>query len=232
MIIMMAPPLMFNVTHFMLFIVCMNITNHSMINEYKNLGGADEASIWRSQQSYTLAAPIYVMAIIRGTTSAWGIIWRRLDKSFWTNTDHGSDIVIAVTLWVTFIWVAFVLCGMYTLYLAIRGWMFNEAGDNISTQCQIGAMCLLGMLAITVWEPFLALWGLNNSINSMAKDDDTGPCLKWFLGLLVWWRSRAWIMRYLIDFGMPILVLSGALGGGVSLITLATYATTVHGFRG
>jgi len=232
MIIVMDPPLMFNVTHFMLFVLFMNITQHSMINEYKNLGGCDEASIWRSNQSYTLAAPLYIMAIIRGTGSAWGIIWRRLDKSFWSSSDHGSDIVIGVTMWVTFIWVAFVLSLGFTLSMALRQWLFNEAGDNISKQCQIGALCLLGLLAITVWEPFLALWGVNNSINAMSKDENTRPILKWITGLLVWWRGRAWIMRYVIDFGMPMLVLSGALGGGVSLITLATYATTVHGFRG
>merc|ERR1740129_2554940 len=42
------PPLMFNVTHFMMFVLCMNIANHSMINEYKSLGGCDETSIWQS----------------------------------------------------------------------------------------------------------------------------------------------------------------------------------------
>jgi len=232
MIIMMDPPLMFNVTHFMLFVLCMNITQHSMINEYKNMGGCDEASIWRSQQSYTLAAPLYVMAIVRGTASAWGIIWRRLDKSFWTSSDHGSDIVIGVTLWVTFIWVAFVLCVSFSLYLAVKGWILNQAGSNISKQCQIGALCMLGLLAITVWEPFLALWGINKTIDQTSKDKDARSVVRWFCSLIVWWRGRAWIMRYIIDFGMPMLVLSGALGGGVSLITLATYATTVHGFRG
>mmetsp|Transcript_92521 Transcript_92521/g.270842 ORF Transcript_92521/g.270842 Transcript_92521/m.270842 type:complete len:224 (-) Transcript_92521:117-788(-) len=223
---------MFNVTHFMMFILLINVTNHCMINEYKNMGGCSELSIWRSQQAYTLAAPLYVIAICRGTAASWSIIFKRHDKSFWTASEHGSDIVRGVTVWVTFIWVSFVLCTAYILILQARRWLFNEIGDKIQKQCQVVAVLMLGLLAITVWEPFLALWGVNNSINAMSKDENTRPILKWITGLLVWWRGRAWIMRYVIDFGMPMLVLSGALGGGVSLITLATYATTVHGFRG
>jgi len=233
MIIFSEPPLMFNVTHFMLFVLGLNITQHSMINEYKDLGGADEASIWRSQQSYTLAAPLYIMAIVRGTGAAWGIIWHRLDKSFWSSSDHGADIIIGVTLWVTFIWVAFVFCVSYALIIALRSWIAEEVGNSIHQQCQLGALCLLGFLAITVWEPFLALWGLNKTIDQMSKDkDDSRRVARWITGLMLWWRGRAWIMRYIIDFGMPILVFSGVLGGGVSLISVATYATTVHGFRG
>lgn len=226
------PPLMFNVTHFMMFVLCMNIAQHSMINEYKSLGGCDETSIWRSQQSYTLAAPLYILAIIRGTASAWGIIWSRLDKSFWTSSDHGTDIVIGVTLWVTFIWVSFVFSIIYFLTIEGRQWLLSELGDHVQKQCQLGALCMLGLLAVTVWEPFLSLWGLNKMVDRMAKDSENRPCSAWVCGLLVWWRGKAWIMRYIIDFGMPLLVFSGALGGGVSLITLVTYASTAHGFRG
>merc|ERR1712217_811070 len=41
----MDPPLMFNVTHFMMFILIMNITQHSMINHYKYMGECNELSI-------------------------------------------------------------------------------------------------------------------------------------------------------------------------------------------
>jgi len=226
-------PLMFNVTHFMVFVLAMNVATHSMINEYKSLGGCDELSIWRANQSYTLAAPLYVMAIVRGTISAWGIIWNRLDKSFWTSSDHGSDIIIAVTLWVTFIWIAFVFCVAYFIAMEVKQAVLNELGDHVQRQCQIGALCMLGFLAITVWEPFLSLHGFNKAIDraATAKDDDR-RLAKSVASLLVWWRSKAWIMRYITDFGLPLLVFSGALGGGVSLIGLATYASTVHGFRG
>jgi len=235
MIIGMNPPLMFNVTHFMLFIVAINICQHCMINEYKNMGGCSELSIWRSQQAYTLAAPLYVMAIVRGTAAAWGIVWRRLDKSFWTSSDHGSDVIRGVTVWVTFIWVAFVGCCAFLVVLEAKRWLFNEIGDKIQNQCQKVAAIMLGLLAITVWEPFLALWGADKSINSMSKakydDDEEAGSLHFCAKLLVWWRGKAWIMRYVIDFGMPILVLSGVLGGGVSLLILAAHATVIHGFR-
>jgi hypothetical protein len=215
------PPLMFNVTHFMMFVLCMNIANHGMINEYKSLGGCDETSIWRAQQSYTLAAPLYVLAIIRGTASAWGIIWHRLDKSFWTSADHGQEIVVGVTLWVTFIWVSFVGCLIYFLSMEGEMWLMGQ-NDYVRLQCQLGALCMLGLLAMTVWEPFLSLWGINTLINKTANDRENRPCAAWICSLLVWWRGKAWIMRYVIDFGMPLLVFSGVLGGGVDMKKIVT----------
>jgi len=234
MIIGMNPPLMFNVTHFMLFILSINITQHCMTNEYKNMGGCSELSIWRSQQAYTLAAPLYIMAIMRGTGAAWGIIWKRLDKSFWTSSEYGSDVIRGVTVWVTFIWVSFVGCTIYLLVLGGKRWLFNEIGDKIQKQCQMVAVMMLGLLAITVWEPFLALWGADKSINALgrrSKDAEQDGCLNLFARLIIWWRGKAWVMRYVIDFGMPVLVLSGVLGGGVSVILLAAHATVVQSFK-
>jgi hypothetical protein len=233
MIIGMDPPLMFNVTHFMLFIFAINVTNHCMINEYKYLGDCDELSIWRSQQTYTCAAPLYILAIMRGSTSAWGIIWRRLDKSFWTANEHGSDIVRAVTIWVTFIWGAFIFCAIFTITMDVRQYLFDEVGGTIQKQTQVGALLMLGLLAITVWEPFLTLWGGDKIIDAMNKNDKDGSrsLVQMIASFLVWWRGKAWIIRYIIDFGLPFIVLSGMLGG-VSLLSIAAYATSVQGFRG
>merc|ERR1719414_755695 len=172
MIIGMNPPLMFNVTHFMMFILFINICQHCMINEYKFMGGCSELSIWRSQQAYTLAAPLYMISIARGTSAAWGIVWNRLDKSFWTSKDHGSEVIRGVTVWVTFIWVSFVFCTAFLLAVECKRWLFNEIGDKIQKQCQVVAVMMLGLLAITVWEPFLALWGADKSINDLAKAQD------------------------------------------------------------
>jgi len=232
MIMAMEPPLMFNVTHFMIFVLCMNIANHGMINEYKTVGGCDEASIWRSQQSYTLAAPLYLMSIIRGTISAWGIIWHRLDKSFWTSSDHGTDVVISVTVWVSLIFLSFIACVGFSIASWLRGMLSGDTGTNIEKQTQVGALCMLGFLAMTVWEPFLTLWGFNKSIDVASRNlEKDWKFVSKVANLLVWWRSKAWIIRYIIDFGMPCLVLTGFLGGGASLISLAVYASTVHGFR-
>jgi hypothetical protein len=228
------PPLMFNVTHFMLFIIAINVANHSMINVYKDMGECDEISLWRSQQAYTLAAPIYVMAIIKGTSAAMGIIFKKLDKSWWTSSEYGSEIVCAVTVWVTFIWVAFGSSLMFTLYMAGRAWLMKEMGRHIQAQCQAGALCMLSLLAITVWEPFLNLWEWDKYVNALSKSDkdSAGFVARHLASFVVWWRGKAWIMRYAIDFAMPLVILSGLLGGGINLITLATYASTVHGFRG
>jgi len=234
MVISKDPPLMFNVTHFMLFIIAINIANHSMINVYKSMGECDEISLWRSQQAYTLAAPIYVMAIIKGTTASAGIIFKKLDKSWWTSSEYGSEIICAVTVWVTFIWVAFASSLLFTIYMTVRAWLMKEMGHHIQAQCQAGALCMLGLLAITVWEPFLNLWEWDKYVNALSKadKDSAGFVARSMARSVVWWRGQAWIMRYAMDFGMPLIILSGLLGGGINMITLATYASTVHGFRG
>jgi len=234
MIIGMNPPLMFNVTHFMCFILLVNITNHCMINEYKYMGGCSELSIWRSQQAYTMAAPLYVMAIVKGTGSAWGIVWRRLDLSFWKSNEYGAETVRGVTIWVTFIWVSFALCVLYLLIVEGKRWLFNEIGDKIQKQCQGVAVIMLGLLAITVWEPFLALWGFDKQVQATSKnkDEEEHTTMTYVARMMLWWRGKAWVMRYLMDFGMPFLVLSGVLGGGVSLLMLASHATIIHSLRG
>jgi len=119
------------------------------------------------------------------------------------------------------------------MVLEAKRWLFNEIGDKIQKQCQLVAVMMLGLLAITVWEPFLALWGADKSVNALSKGgkDEPHRYVNSLASLLVWWRGKAWIMRYIIDFGMPILVLSGILGGGVSLLMIASHATVVHGLR-
>jgi hypothetical protein len=217
----MTPPLMFNVTHFMMFILCINVTQHCMIDYYKSMGGCNELSIWRSQQSYTISAPLYIMAIIQGTTAAWGIAWRRLDKSFWNANDHGVDVIRGVTIWVTFIWSSFIFCIIYTVTIYSNG-----GSDYIARNCQLGGLFMLMLLAVTVWEPFLTVWGLDKSIDNMSADKERG-CARAVARFFVWWRSRAWIIRYILDFGMPLVIISG-MTGGVSILTIAAYTTSVQ----
>jgi hypothetical protein len=218
----MTPPLMFNVTHFMMFIFCINLTQHSMIDYYKVLGDCNELSIWRSQQSYTISTPLYIMAIIQGTKAAWGIAWRRLDKSFWTANDHGQDVIRGVTIWVTFIWSSFIFCVIYTITIYSSG-----QSDYIARNCQLGGLFMLMLLAITVWEPFLTVWGLDKYIDNMSKDKEGRGCVRAIGAFFVWWRSKAWIIRYILDFGLPLVIISG-MTGGVSILSLAAMATTVQ----
>jgi hypothetical protein len=217
----MDPPLRVNVTHFMLFILTMNITQHSMINHYKSLGECDEISIWRSHQSYTISTPLYIMAILQGTKAAWGIAWNSLDKSFWTASDHGQEVIRGVTVWITLIWISFFFCAGYTIIMYWHG-----VPDNIAQNCQLGGLFMLMLLAITVWEPFLTVWGLDKYIDAWSKEA-TRIEVRALAHLSIWWRGKAWVIRYILDFGLPLLILSGATGG-VSMLTIAAYATTVQ----
>merc|ERR550525_1911887 len=97
-----------------------------MINYYKHMGECNELSIWRSQQSYTMATPLYIMPIVQGTAAAWGIAWRRLDKSFWSSSDHGADVIRIATMWVTFIWAMLFFCVVFTFVMGIRYDLFHE----------------------------------------------------------------------------------------------------------
>jgi hypothetical protein len=224
MVIGMDPPLMFNVTHFMLFIFAINVIQHTMLDQYKVMGECTELAIWRSQQSYAISTPLYIMAIVQGTAAAWGIAWRGMDKSFWNAMDHGQEVIRAVTVWVTFIWISFVFCLGYTSLMYLHG-----VPDGVAMNTQLGALFMLTLLAITVWEPLLTVWGFDKSIELAAKDDSQ-YLSRWIASLLVWWRSKAWIVRYVVDFGMPLVILSGATGG-VSLFSVAAYASTMHSYR-
>merc|ERR1711953_748141 len=223
------PPLMFNANHFMIFVLCIKITEHSMLQTYKALGECNELSIWRSQQSYTICAPLHIMSIVQGTMAAWGIGFKRLDKSFWTPSDHGAEVIQVVTIWVTFIWLLFIFCVGFTSTMYIRFELFHNLADKFEIGCQLGACFLMLLLAITVWEPLVSVWGFTKSINDLAQDESR--CfLRLWARMSIWWRSRAWIVRYMVDFGLPILILSG-LTTGFGLLTPSAYATTVQGFR-
>merc|ERR1719188_2029426 len=71
-----TPPLMFNVSHFAIYVLAIRISEHGMLNYYKDIGESDELSIWRGQQSYMISAPLYLMSIVQGTMAAWNIAWR------------------------------------------------------------------------------------------------------------------------------------------------------------
>mmetsp|Transcript_115158 Transcript_115158/g.372209 ORF Transcript_115158/g.372209 Transcript_115158/m.372209 type:complete len:93 (+) Transcript_115158:2-280(+) len=90
---------------------------------------------------------------------------------------------------------------------------------------------LIGLIVITVWEPFLTLWGVDKTIDSLSKSEKSSFHVTTLASLMVWWRTKAWILGYVIDFVVPILVISGVVGSRVCLITLSAYATTVHGLR-
>jgi len=228
MIIGMDPPLMFNVTHFMFFVLAINLTQHGMIYSYKSLGEYTELSVWRAQQSYAIAAPLFIGSIFTGTMNAWGIATRQVDMSYWKTTDKGDEVVRNVTIWVTAIWIMFVVGLLWTIFKYIHGMVTGLETKALVQQCQIGALMMLGLLSIMVWEALLSVWDLGRTVETMSKDGKGK--LSHFASFVIWWRTKAWVVRYIIDFGLPLVVLVG-MTGGISLLTLAAYATIVQGFR-
>merc|ERR550519_2436584 len=95
------------------------------MNHYKAMmETVTEISIWRSQVSHTLVAPLALSAIYNGTVSAMRVIWKKLDKSFWKkNAEAKVESLNKLTAWVTNIWVAFAGCVVYTIFIyAKRSW--------------------------------------------------------------------------------------------------------------
>jgi len=231
MVVSTTPPLMFNVSHFAIYILLIKIAENGMIQYYKSLGESNELAIWRGQQSYMISAPLYVMSIFQGTLAAWGIAWRNTDSSFWSASDHGADVIHVATMWVTFIWVLLFMCVSFTIIMATRFDLFHDIQDKFEQQCQLCACWIMFLVALSVWEPLLKFWGFDDKFESLSKDEDgKGGPMRWFASFNMWWRTRAWITRYLTDFGMPILILSGATGGK-SLLNVIAHATAGAGQR-
>ncbi|CAK0880322.1 unnamed protein product [Prorocentrum cordatum] len=227
MVISTTPPLMFNVSHFAIYIIFIKISENGMLHYYKSLGESNELAIWRGQQSYMISAPLYVMSIVQGTLAAWGIAWRNTDKSFWSSADHGADVIRVATMWVTFIWLLLLFCVGFTVIMATRFDLFHDIGDKFERQCQVCACWMMFLVALTVWEPLLKFWGFDDKIEAMSNDKNSNIG-RWWASFNMWWRTRAWITRYVTDFGLPLLILSGATGGK-SIFAALAYATSGAG---
>lgn len=235
MLIGMEPPLMFDPASFMAFMLAINTTQHVMLSTYKNMAECSEISVWRSQQAHTLVAPLYVSAVAAGIKSAYGIIWRNRDASFYVTTKESTtELVRVLTVWVTAIWFAFFACVVLTMYKDASQWLqwiFNYGtAEPLQNTRLYSSVLLLNLIAITVWDSFLSLWEADKGVDSLSKSEKRGAWVQNVASLVIWWRSKAWILRYAIDFVLPIYVLLGGPGGS-SLVTVVAYAATVHGLR-
>merc|ERR1712093_712098 len=108
----------------------------------KSVGNCDEMSIWRSQQMFFVAAPLQLMSLCQGTAAAWGIKKHGLDKSFWSATDHGVEVVNFVKMWTSFILGGALLC---TVTLVLAESCYGGVGG-----AQWMALLLLLVMAATV----------------------------------------------------------------------------------
>lgn len=236
MVIGMDPPLMYDPPLFMTIFLLLNVTQHSMLNHYKAMiETVTEISIWRSQVSHTLAAPLSLSAIWSGTRSAMGVIWKKLDESFWKkNAEDNAENLNKLTVWVTNIWIAFAGCIAYTVFIyAKRSWdgFLTGATSNPVENLRLhSSLVLLAMISISVWDAFISLWEADRWLESVANNEKKNVLQRNATKLLLWGRTRAWIFRYVIDFAVPVYVICGG-PGGVILVTLAAYASTVHSLR-
>jgi len=232
----MDPPLMYDPPLFMAMILLINVTQHSMMNHYKAMMETiTEISIWRSQVSHTLVAPLALSAIYSGTVSALSVIWKKVDESFWKKDAEGkTENLNKLTVWVTNIWVAFAGCILWTLFNYAKrtwdGYFHGAVSDPVESFRLLSSLVLLGLIAITVWDAFISLWEADKWLEAMANNEKKNLLTRYATKLSLWGRTRAWLFRYVVDFACPIYVICGG-PGGVILVTLAAYASTVHSLR-
>jgi hypothetical protein len=237
-----ALPFNYEINEFMKLVLFMKISETAMVQTYKNRGGCTELSIWRSQQSFTIMAPLHIMSIFQGTAAALSIWWNREDKSFWNATDLGDVVTQLVKVWVTVIWV----CTLGVI-LFLFGLAFNAAVFGTVVAPGGGQLCacfLMVMMAITVLEPTLVVYDAAGAVDRKAmkekkvkKEDGSFVEVqrslfeRMFFGFLLKWREHAWIIRYILDFGLPVFVLTG-LAQNVALLGGAAYSTTLSTSQG
>jgi hypothetical protein len=236
MVIGMEPPLMYDPPVFMVLLLLLNITQHSMMNHYKVMNETiTEISVWRSQISHTLVAPLAISAIWSGTKSAMGVIWKNADESFWKKkANDNTENLNKLTAWVTTIWIAFAGCIAYVLFVQARhtleGFLTGATSNPLENVRLHSSLLLLGMIAITVWDAFISLWEADRWLETVANNEKKNWLTRQATKMLLSGRKNAWIWRYVIDFVCPIYVLVGG-PYGIILVGLAAYASTVHSLR-
>merc|ERR550532_2789706 len=152
-----------------------------------------EISIWRSQVSHTLIAPLALRAIYSGTVSAMRVIWKKLDESFWKkNAEDKTESLNVLTVWVTNIWVVFAGSVVYTVFIyAKRSWenfFYSAVSDPLENIRLHSSVVLLGLIAITVWDAFISLWEADRWLEAMAKDEKKPLLTQYATKLCLWGR--------------------------------------------
>jgi hypothetical protein len=232
MVITNSTPFHYEVFEWMIFALAMQGSKYIMQQRMKNAGNCDEMSIWRSQQMFFVGAPLHLMSLCQGTVAAWGIHKHGLDKSFWSATDHGVEVVNFVKMWTTFILGSAAICVVTIIMAAI---FFPPVGSP-----QIMSCILLLIMAITIWTPVLDIWGFTKQVNVARRSSVTAE-KKSFKGIcqqvkksvaqcMMWGRSVSWTMRWAVDIGLPILFILFSTSGD-SIVWLSAYAQTMGAMR-
>merc|ERR1712048_777767 len=145
MIIFDATPFHFRVVDWMIIALGIMISKYIMQQRMKMIGNCDEFSIWRSQQMFFVGGPLHVMSLCQGTKAAYKICWQQIDKSFWSASDHGQQVVTFVKLWTGLVLFLGVLC---TLILSLAALLGCKVGAS-----QWVALILILFMSFTILSP-------------------------------------------------------------------------------
>uniref|UniRef100_A0A7S1QDD5 Chitin synthase n=1 Tax=Alexandrium catenella TaxID=2925 RepID=A0A7S1QDD5_ALECA len=207
-------PFEYDIQSWMLWLLSIKVLQYILTYLMKAKGDCKEASIWRSQQMFFVTAPLHQLSIVMGTMGAFVIIWRKIDKSWWT-TDNSDQVLFLVKAWTSFI----VGSAGMAIICVIMALAVNYAEV---TSSMISGTMILFFMALCIWDAFLDVWELTGTLHNAAKLDKKGnpldedpntparyhqKALTAFARFL--WRSREkmWTIRWVMDFGMPLTVL-------------------------
>ena len=97
------------------------------------------------------------MSLIQGTAAAYAICKKGVDKSFWSATDHGQEVVNLVKMWTSTILGACVLW----LLVMVGAWIFYPPVGS----AQIMSFLLLFFMVVNVWTPVLDIRGFLSKVS-------------------------------------------------------------------
>jgi hypothetical protein len=233
MVIYASTPFRFEVFQWMSLSLIVQICKYIMQQRMKSVGKCDETSIWRSQQMFFVGSPLHIMSLVQGTISAYGIFKHGLDKSFWSATDHGVEVVNLVKAWTCTILGSCTVC-VITLIGASIFWEVDSA--------QYMSGLLLFTMAITIWTPVLDIFGYTSKIekwrrikvqplkftgyNILITWDTWTWIKKWVAIFMFWGRSKSYMLRWVVDLGIPLACIL-LFSSGQNLLFLSAYAQSM-----
>merc|ERR1712079_294475 len=169
MIIWNAAPFHFRVVDWMILAICITLCRYVMQQRMRSVGNCDEMSIWRSQQMFFVGGPLHVMSLCQGTKAAFKIWAEDIDKSFWSASDHGVQVVTFVKLWTGAVLGACVLCTAILVGVSLVG------GTVGSTQWV--ALILLLVMGFTIMSPVTDIWGGTDLVTRWRREEvEFPPC--------------------------------------------------------
>jgi hypothetical protein len=206
MLILNKTPFTFDVTTFCLFTLTLKSFAYIMQQRMKFAGNCDEMSIWRSQQMFFVASPLHILSFLQGTSAAYGIWKHNIDKSFWSATDHGQEVINLVKCWTAFIIGSFVS----SVVIVVIASFFTSI-----QLAQIIALLLFFVMVLTVWTPVLNIWGGTTQLTQWRQDSikvvNCSTLLKWcrknMAKFMLWGRSKSYMLRWCTDLGLPLMLL-------------------------